>query len=60
MHRAFVVQIKAECDPSETLSGRVEHVRSGESIRFEGLNQLMKFLADCIEREKQTEEQGRG
>jgi hypothetical protein len=59
MQRAFVVQLKADCDPPKTLSGRVEHVHSGDSIRFESLEQLVKFLADSIAREKQVSDWGR-
>ncbi|MEW6268822.1 MAG: hypothetical protein AB1689_05940 [Thermodesulfobacteriota bacterium] len=44
--RAFVVQLSAEADPgTRRLSGRVEHVVSGESVRFESLEQLLAFIA---------------
>jgi len=59
MHRAFVVQLKAECTPEEDLAGRVEHVRSGEAIHFESTRQLLEFLARAIQKEKQTDEQER-
>ena len=51
MQRAFVVQFGAECDLAECFRGRAEHVRTGDSIRFETLDQLLTFLVDSIQRE---------
>jgi hypothetical protein len=44
--RAFVVQLRADCDPTrDDFSGRVEHVRSGRSAHFGSLAELVAFLA---------------
>ena len=57
MHRAFVVQLTAECDPPDTLGGRVEHIRSGLAIHFESVSQLLSFLASSVRSERQIEEE---
>jgi hypothetical protein len=45
-HRAFVVQLHAGADPARRLlSGRVEHVVSGESAHFDTLGELLAFMA---------------
>jgi hypothetical protein len=44
--RAFVVLLSADCDPArDDLRGRVEHVRSGHSVHFESLDELLRFVA---------------
>jgi hypothetical protein len=44
--RAFVVLLHADCDPAaEDVRGRVEHVPSGRTARFESLADLVGFLA---------------
>ena len=59
MHRAFVVQLTAECDPPNTLGGRVEHIHSGRAIHFESVSQLLSFLASSMLSERQAEQEER-
>jgi hypothetical protein len=49
-HRDFVVKLSAAKDPA-SVAGRVEHVASGESARFEGLEELGAFLARVLDHE---------
>ena len=44
MQRAYVVQLSAECGEGKPIRGRVEHVRSGDYIRFENVDELVDFL----------------
>ena len=47
--RAFVVQIQRDLDAHlETVSGRVEHVLSGKSVRFRALEELRDFMARTL------------
>jgi hypothetical protein len=42
----FVVQLRAGSDPTrERISGRIEHVMSGVSERFESLADVLAFMA---------------
>ena len=41
---AFVVKLSPDAEPAH-LAGRVEHVGSGESARFEAIEELGSFLA---------------
>lgn len=50
-HRAFVVKLSAAPDPAR-VAGRVEHVASGESARFEALEELGAFLARTLAHEQ--------
>jgi hypothetical protein len=50
-HRAFVVKLSAAED-SARVAGRVEHVASGESARFEALEELGAFLARVFAHEQ--------
>lgn len=59
MHRAFVVQVTAECDPPDTFGGRVEHVHSGQAIHFESVSQFLNFLASSLRSERHIEEEER-
>ena len=44
---AFVVQLRPQADPGEELFvGRVEHIASGEFVRFESAAQLLAFMAN--------------
>jgi hypothetical protein len=48
-NRAFVVQLSVESDPDHDLYlGRVEHVGSGERLRFGSLQELLAFLARTV------------
>jgi len=47
--RAFVVQLSgAAVAGSSRLSGRVEHVVSGKSARFESLEELLAFVGQWL------------
>jgi len=52
IRRAFVVQLHAAADIAQGLiSGRVEHVVSGQAARFQILEELLAFLrARCRRR----------
>jgi len=49
--RAFVVKLSADADPAHVV-GRVEHVASGASARFEALEQLGAFMARILGHEQ--------
>jgi hypothetical protein len=59
MHRIFVLRVNADCGSVETLSGRVEHVFSGESRRFENVSELLTFVGEALEAEKLFDAQER-
>ena len=43
--KSFVVQFHVDAEPANSRwSGRVEHVDSGESARFDTLEELLSFL----------------
>ena len=45
--RAFVVQLRPQADPGgEFFVGRVEHIASGEFVRFESAAELLAFMAN--------------
>jgi len=45
--RAFVVQLRRQADQGGDLFvGRVEHIASGEFVRFESAAQLLAFMAN--------------
>jgi hypothetical protein len=46
--RAFVVQLSAAEDSSKPTRGRVEHVVSGRSVRFESLEALAEFFGAVL------------
>lgn len=47
--RAFVIQFSPESNVVDgRLGGRVEHVDTGRSARFESLEQLMAFLGQLM------------
>lgn len=43
--RAFVVQLRLQADPGELFVGRVEHIASGEFVRFGSATDLLAFMA---------------
>ena len=44
--RAFVVQLRLQADPQgELFVGRVEHIASGEFVRFGSATELVAFMA---------------
>src|SRR5436190_24314975 len=49
-HRAFVVHFGASGGPGRRrFSGRVEHLSSGESMRFTSLKGLLAFFASALD-----------
>jgi len=48
-HRAFVVQFRAETDVAQgRVTGRVEHVMSGQATHFSSLEELLVFIAQVL------------
>ena len=46
---AFVVQFRTETNiESGQIAGRVEHVASSRSIRFQSLEELLSFIASVL------------
>ncbi len=53
MVRAFVVQFHPDVSVGERrLAGRAEHVRSGECVHFDSLEDLLRFMQDRIEADR--------
>jgi hypothetical protein len=50
--RAFVVQLPDGDLGDKPSRGRVEHVQSGRSTRFEGLDRLVEFFAEVLRAEE--------
>ncbi len=49
VHRTFVVQLYIPSHPGEELwRGRVEHVASGQSMRFASLTELTAFVEQLL------------
>jgi hypothetical protein len=49
INRAFVVQFRGKADLARgIISGRVEHVQSGQATIFESLEALLAFIACCL------------
>jgi hypothetical protein len=47
--RAFVVQLRAQADPSEELFvGRAEHIASGATARFDSAETLIAFVTQVL------------
>jgi hypothetical protein len=46
--RAFLVQLPAGDLTGQPTCGRVEHVQSGRSTRFQGLERLAEFFAEVL------------
>ena len=56
--RSFVVQFTSDTAPtSQCFRGRVEHIDSGRSQRFDSLDNLVAFLTEALEA-NESEEQG--
>jgi len=48
-HRAFVVQFRVETDVARgRVTGRVEHVMSGQATHFSSLEELLAFIAQVL------------
>jgi len=58
-HRgSFVIKFSADTNPEEgRFIGRVEHVASGKTTRFESADALVKFLNDVLNNVRQEFEQ---
>jgi hypothetical protein len=51
MREAFVVTLGDGTDPArQSFAGWVEHVDTGRQRRFRTTDELLVFLADCVER----------
>ncbi len=49
--RAFVVQLRAQPDPAGTLFvGRIEHLASGATARFDSAADLIAFITEVLTR----------
>jgi uncharacterized protein (DUF2345 family) len=51
-NRAFVIKLSAAGQNTSLIAGRVEHVSSGQSARFEVLDELGTFLARILAQEQ--------
>jgi hypothetical protein len=52
MRGDFVIQLRTDTDANrETLQGRIEHVDSGQSVRFHSVEELVAFLLRTIQRD---------
>ena len=55
MQRAFVVQLHATAVVAQgQLSGRVEHVLSGQAAHFQTLGELLAFMARVLAAQETT------
>jgi hypothetical protein len=55
-NRAFVVHLREDIDPADgELLGRVEHVTSGRSARFETEKALIDFLRHALAGQGESE-----
>jgi len=52
--RAFVVQVRADSDPTHGVRGRIEHIASGAAETFETLQELGSFLARALTYQRST------
>lgn len=56
MHRAFVVHLGEGAEPAmDALAGRVEHLVSGRTARFDDVASLVKFFRDAFARSEEGE-----
>ena len=53
--RAFVLQFTAQADVTQgVFTGRVEHVESGQAVRFATLDELLVFLGRVLNQTGET------
>ena len=53
VRRAFVVQFRAEAEPEQgRFTGRVEHVLSGQALKFISLEELVAFFVHVLRQEQ--------
>jgi len=56
IHRAFVVHVRNDVDPVQRrISGRVEHVVSGQGAHFASLDELLQFIAQRLSSSQKKE-----
>jgi hypothetical protein len=55
MRRCFVVRLKTQDPRTQSLSGRVEHLHSGQVTQFESIDEMVEFFSRCLESEKAEE-----
>jgi hypothetical protein len=54
--RAFVVHLRSDTDPAAgEVVGRVEHVLSGRSVRFEDVMALVEFFREAVAEQGKSE-----
>ena len=59
MVRAFVVLFRSDVNVRERrLSGRIEHVRTGDVVHFNSLDELLRFVEDRIEADRKESTAG--
>ena len=47
--RSFVVQFRCDADPAHgQVTGRIEHLPSGQARRFESVQEMMAFICDQL------------
>ncbi|MGH7961892.1 MAG: hypothetical protein ACRERD_08715 [Candidatus Binatia bacterium] len=46
--RAFVIQLREESEVGGRFGGRVEHVTSARSARFQSVEELLAFIAQVL------------
>jgi hypothetical protein len=47
-NRAFVVQLAAAGEDPDLFRGRVEHLASGQAVRFDSLGRLREFVEQIL------------
>lgn len=53
MKRTFVLRLSSESDPNRgDFAGRVEHVATNREERFATIDELLAFIASCLEAER--------
>jgi len=61
MQRDFVIQLRPDSDlRAGQFDGRVEHIASGRSAHFRGIQDLLAFVAQCIAPETASSEESTG
>jgi len=54
VRRAFVVQFRAEAEPEQgRFTGRVEHLLSGQALKFISLEELVAFFVRVLSQGQQ-------
>lgn len=57
MRDAFVLRLASDSDPKQRrFAGWIEEVDSGREFRFRSTEELLAFLAACLERVRATED----